>query len=66
MLAKDCKNGVLYDLPQIGHHNPYRAAECHGFNNDRSWVLFLTFDEWGGRHIRMVGLDVTVSPTPKL
>lgn len=66
MTAKECRNGVLYDLPTIGHHEPYRGAECHGFNNDRTWMLFLTFDQWGNRHTRMVGLDVEVHPTIKL
>lgn len=63
MRAKDCVNGSLYDLPQIGKHDPYRGAECHGLNNDGTWILFLTFNEWGERKIRMIMPDTEVHPT---
>jgi len=63
MKAKDCINGCLYNLPQIGHHEPYRAAECHGLNSGKSWMLFLTFNQWGERKIRMIPLDIEVVRT---
>jgi hypothetical protein len=63
MKAKDAISGKLYDLPQTRIWNSYVGAECYGHNESNDWMLFLTFDEWGDRRIRMVTTDTEVIPT---
>ena len=58
MKAKDAIDGNLYIIPKISDE----PVECHGPNGKNEWMLFLTFDNWGNRIIKMVTLETEITP----
>ncbi len=54
MKAENAIEGHLYHLKEKAAYKEEKRAECIGFSWDKSFMRFLTFDEYGTRKIRMV------------